>query len=65
MTNKPKLELTWIGKGATAFTATHGGKPWKYLLIPHDEVSPTSSFDYFVSRFTQTQIERDVSRSNK
>lgn len=40
---------------ATAFTTEYGGKPWKYLLIPHDEVSQTSSFDYFVSRFTQAK----------
>ena len=40
-------------KSASQFTAAHGGKPWKYLLIPHDEVSQTSSFDYFTSRFVQ------------
>jgi len=25
-------------KNATEFTSLHGGKPWKYLLIPHNAV---------------------------
>ncbi len=29
---------------ATGFTAEHGGKPWKYVLIPHDQITKTSSF---------------------
>jgi type III restriction enzyme len=33
---------------ASDFTAGHGGKPWKYVLIPHDEVSITRSFASFV-----------------
>lgn len=31
-------------KYATEFTSEHGGKPWKYALIPHDQVTKTSSF---------------------
>jgi type III restriction enzyme len=31
-------------KYATEYTAEYGGKPWKYVLIPHDEVTKTSSF---------------------
>jgi hypothetical protein len=34
MIKKLKLELTWIGK-------ENGGKPWKYLLIPHDTIART------------------------
>jgi type III restriction enzyme len=30
---------------ATEYTAEHGGKPWKYVLIPHDQVSKTNSFN--------------------
>jgi len=29
---------------ASAFTAEHGGKPWKYALITHDVVTKNSSF---------------------
>ena len=29
---------------ATEYTDEHGGKPWKYVLIPHDQVVKTSSF---------------------
>lgn len=32
---------------ASEFTEGHGGKPWRYLLIAHDEVSVTRSFGYF------------------
>jgi type III restriction enzyme len=34
---------------ATEYTAEFGGKPWKYALIPHDQVSKTSSFKGVVS----------------
>ena len=30
---------------ATTFTTSNGGKPWKYLLIPHDAVMHNMSFD--------------------
>ena len=29
---------------ASEYTAEYGGKPWKYVLIPHDQVTKTSSF---------------------
>jgi type III restriction enzyme len=34
---------------ATDYTAEFGGKPWKYALVPHDQVSRTSSFKGVVS----------------
>ena len=34
---------------ATEYTAEHGGKQWKYVLIPHDQVTKTSSFKGVVS----------------
>lgn len=34
---------------ATEYTAEYGGKPWKYVLIPHDQVTKTSSFKGVVS----------------
>ena len=36
-------------KYATEYTVEHGGKPWKYILIPHDHVTNTSSFRGVVS----------------
>ena len=37
---------------ATDFTQANGGKPWKYLLIPHNDVSETSSINYLISNYT-------------
>ena len=34
---------------ASEYTAEHGGKQWKYVLIPHDQVTKTSSFKGVVS----------------
>lgn len=36
-------------KNASEFTATNGGKPWKYALLAHDIVDRTSSFEYLVA----------------
>ncbi|MCX6252629.1 MAG: DEAD/DEAH box helicase family protein [Bacteroidetes bacterium] len=34
---------------ATEYTSENGGKPWKHVLIPHDQVTKTSSFKGVVS----------------
>lgn len=37
---------------ASRFNAQHGGKPWRYLLIPHTEVLPLQrNLAYFVQNF--------------
>jgi len=33
-------------KHATNFTTQNGGKPWKYVLIPHNAVQANMSFEY-------------------
>lgn len=40
-------------KYATEYNVQHGGKIWKYLLLPHNEISRTVSFRYLVSKFTE------------
>ncbi len=50
--DKAKAALEYC-KHATDFTVNNGGKPWKYLLIPHTEVNLANEFTYFSSRFTQ------------
>lgn len=34
---------------ASEFTAENGGKPWKYVLLPHDAVDRTASFEYLIA----------------
>ena len=34
---------------ASEYTAENGGKPWKYVLLSHDKVSRTASFDYMIA----------------
>jgi type III restriction enzyme len=36
---------------ATKYTNKNGGKPWGYLLIPHDEVRLNSSFEGLMSKY--------------
>lgn len=38
---------------ATEFTRDNGGKPWKYVLIPHDKVQKNSSFKALSSQYVQ------------
>ena len=35
---KKKVAVEWCAN-ATAYAVNHGGKPWRYLLIPHDEIA--------------------------
>ena len=34
---------------ASEYTAENGGKPWKYILLPHDTVERTASFEYLIA----------------
>ncbi len=36
---------------ATGFTLKNGGKPWKYILIPHDAVKLNMGFDTMMKQF--------------
>jgi type III restriction enzyme len=38
---------------ASAYAAQHGGKPWKYLLIPHDVVAENMTLDGLVKMYTE------------
>ena len=33
----------------TEYTTANNGKPWKYVLVPHDVVDRTFSFQYILS----------------
>ena len=47
---KKRLAAEKYCADATAYTIQNGGKPWKYILVPHDIVQRTSSLDYVISR---------------
>ena len=44
---KRNAALTWCAH-ATKFAAAHGGKPWRYVLIPHDVIADNMTLDGLV-----------------
>jgi type III restriction enzyme len=44
--------LQWC-EHASAYAKQHGGKPWKYLLIPHDVVAENMTLDGLVKMYTE------------
>lgn len=45
-------------RAATEFNAENGGKPWRYLLISHEDIRYNSSFDYLVKqRYIQQRVD--------
>jgi type III restriction enzyme len=36
---------------ATEFTTSNGGKPWRYVLIPHDQIAENSTLQGLAARF--------------
>ena len=42
-------------KYASEHTRKNGGKPWKYLLIPHSEVLPNMSLAYLAEKWEFTE----------
>lgn len=48
---KRDVAVTWC-KQASEYAASNGGKPWKYLLIPHDAISENMTVQGLADRFT-------------
>jgi type III restriction enzyme len=44
---KAQAAATWC-QNATAYSASHGGKPWHYLLIPHDDIAENKQLSFFM-----------------
>ena len=53
---KADASVVWC-KNASIFSTQHGGKPWKYLLIPHDVVAINATLTSLVSRYATLQIK--------
>lgn len=47
---KARAAKQWCEE-ATKHELQHGGKPWKYLLIPHSAIQPSATLSGLVSRF--------------
>lgn len=48
---KKESALSWCAN-ATNHASTYGGKPWCYLLIPHDEIAENNTLAGLTARFT-------------
>ncbi|WP_273788932.1 DEAD/DEAH box helicase [Bartonella sp. ML70XJBT] len=48
---KRKAAVQWC-RHATHYSVTHDGKPWYYVLIPHDSIKANSSFEGLCAEFT-------------
>ena len=47
---KKDAAVAWC-TNATAYAATHGGKPWRYVLIPHDQVAENITLTGLILKF--------------
>ncbi|MGO7643805.1 DEAD/DEAH box helicase [Rhizobium ruizarguesonis] len=47
---KKDVAVRWC-QTATEYSAKHGGKPWRYALIPHDQIQDNMGLDFLVRRF--------------
>ena len=47
---KAKSALIYC-QNATEYTSENNGKPWKYILIPHDSVQENMTFNYLIKQY--------------
>jgi type III restriction enzyme len=47
---KKAAALRWCAN-ASVHTLAHGGKPWQYLLIPHDAIAENMTLSGLASQF--------------
>lgn len=50
VTEKAKTGVKWC-TNATRYLKSNGGKEWRYLLIPHDEVKEANTLDSYATKF--------------
>ncbi len=48
--SKKEAAVKWCAN-ATEYAASHGGKPWLYVLIPHDEIAENMTLAVLAERF--------------
>jgi len=51
---KKRAAVRWC-KHATQHANEHGGKPWRYLLIPHDAITHNASLEGLKREFTMSE----------
>ncbi len=56
---KSKAVGVWIGY-ANAHAITSGGKPWRYLLVPHDRMTESASLAGLAASFTVSITDADA-----
>ena len=49
---KKDVAVKWC-KQASDHAKTYNGKPWKYLLIPHDVIAENITLEWLASRYEQ------------
>ncbi len=52
--SKADAAVTWC-KHATEHELAQGGKPWSYLLIPHDEIAANKTLQGLAAAYTRTE----------
>ena len=52
---KAKAALLYC-QNATEYTTANSGKPWKYILLPHDSVKLNMSLDYLVKQYEYKEV---------
>jgi type III restriction enzyme len=50
---KKEAAIKWC-RHASEHTASYGGKPWRYVLIPHDVIAENMTLSAFEQRFGTT-----------
>ena len=55
---KSKAVATWVGY-ANRHAAVNGGKPWRYLLVPHDRMTESASLAGLAASFSISAIQPD------
>jgi type III restriction enzyme len=47
---KKEAAIKWCAN-ASDHAASYGGKPWRYVLIPHDEIAENITLEGLAERF--------------
>ncbi|WP_181184336.1 hypothetical protein [Prosthecodimorpha hirschii] len=62
MKAKAKAARTWVGH-ANAHAKSYSGKPWRYVMIPHDAMLENVTLAGLAAKFSQTAILDEVGTS--
>ena len=53
---KRDVAIQWCAVGKRTCSKSYGGKPWQYLLVPHDAIAENMTLEFMLKQYARTNV---------